>query len=292
MRCSHAVGELYPGLLRHLSTLPDRALVDWLERRLGIARLPVVPDTRGRGAQRPIRSGCPSSSPAGTALRGGRDAAGNERRYVDDRDADRPRDRGPRCPLVPSSTPGPAGESNERVDGPVDCRSSRSPAGPRSSTPRRHLTDVIAFEGGEPERAAPVRWGRQETCRPGFVWRYSTRDGLEEPLVTTAQTQGGRRPPADRLVRAARRTIRSGVPFIRVALPRAAVSATARSTFRSTTGDCRGRRARRREARRRASTTTASSTSRRSSSRSGRWRSAATASTSRARRRSRSRSGR
>ena len=279
----HAVGELYPGLLRHLSTLPDRALVDWLERRLGIARLPVVPDTVV-AVPKPDPKRLPVVVPAGTALRGGRDAAGNERRYVTtetltvlgtevlDVRSYRTRRRRPR-----------RSRTSEWID---QTRAVRAVPGRDRSVPHHAdiVTDVIAFEGGRLNVRLRVRRARPEILPAGLVWWYSTpgRAGggighrADAGKSVDLQLNGSCAPSDGRA---------AGVPFIRVALPEPPLPA-GRVRPLVHHGDGRGRRARRASSLTPGSTTTDSSTSRRSSSRSGRWRSAATASTSRATRRS------
>ncbi len=64
----------------HAGTLPERLHVEWLERILGIPRLPVVPDSVVVAATVEPKL-APAVVPAGTLLRGGKDAFGNERRY-------------------------------------------------------------------------------------------------------------------------------------------------------------------------------------------------------------------
>ena len=208
----HAVGELYPGLLRHLSTLPDRALVDWLERRLGIARLPVVPDTVV-AVPKPDPKRLPVVVAAGTALRGGRDAAGNERRYattetltvlgtevLDVRSYRR------EAGSVPEST----GEWTDQAR-PFE------PFAGGTLVPHYAdiYTDLIAFEGG----GLNVRLrfdGATGDLPAGLRWWHSTQDGLVE-AHTTAQT----REVADVQLTGSCAPLKDdplGVPFIRVAL--------------------------------------------------------------------------
>ncbi len=73
----------YPELERHAELLPGRLHVEWLERILDIDRLPVVPDSVvAHATVDPKRA--PVVVPAGTLLRGGKDAEGRERRYATD----------------------------------------------------------------------------------------------------------------------------------------------------------------------------------------------------------------
>jgi len=64
----------------HAGTVPERLHVEWLERILGIPRLPVVPDRVVVAATVEPKL-APAVVPRGTLLRGGKDAFGNERRY-------------------------------------------------------------------------------------------------------------------------------------------------------------------------------------------------------------------
>jgi hypothetical protein len=181
----HAVAELYPGLLRHLSTLPDRALVDWLERRLGIPRLPVVPD-RVVAVPTPDPKRLPVVVPAGTPLRGGRDAAGNERRYVT---TETLTVLGTEVRDVRSYriAPEPVGESiNDWLDRELPFEPFPAPAVVAHATDI--VTDVIAFEGG----GLNVRLRFEGTSRAvpaDLVWKYSTAEGLKDAVVT-AQSLG------------------------------------------------------------------------------------------------------
>ena len=170
----HAFAELYPGLLGHLNTLPDRALVDWLERRLGIARLPVVPD-RVVAVPTPDPKKLPVVVPAGTLLRGGRDTAGNERRYVTTESL-----------AVLGSTlvdvrsyriaPEPVGES---IAAWSDPKLPFEPFPSDAVAPHTLdlVTDIIRFE----RDSLTVRLtfeGAKGSLPKGLVWQYSTADGL------------------------------------------------------------------------------------------------------------------
>ena len=64
----------------HLDTLPARLHGEWLESILGIPRLPVMPDRVVASATIDPKL-APAVVPAGTTLRGGKDAYGTERRY-------------------------------------------------------------------------------------------------------------------------------------------------------------------------------------------------------------------
>jgi hypothetical protein len=64
----------------HAGTIPERLHVEWLERILGIPRLPVVPDRVVVAATVEPKL-APAVVPRGGLLRGGKDAFGNERRY-------------------------------------------------------------------------------------------------------------------------------------------------------------------------------------------------------------------
>ena len=209
----HAVGELYPGLLRHFATLPDRALVDWLERRLGIDRLPVVPDTVV-AVPTPDPKRLPVVVPAGTMLRGGRDVAGNERRYAT---TETVTVLGTEVRDVRSYriAPDPAGESkNEWIkrDLPFDPY----PANATVVHSTDIVTDVIAFEGGSLN--VRLRFvGALQEVPTALIWRYSTAGGLKDAVVTAQsenvvdlQLSGSCAPLA---------TEPGGSPFVQVSLP-------------------------------------------------------------------------
>lgn len=76
-----ALVDLQAGVSAHLSAVPDRLLLDWLQRVLAEPRLPVVPDRVVAAATVDPRR-VPVVVPAGSLLRGGKDAAGAERRYA------------------------------------------------------------------------------------------------------------------------------------------------------------------------------------------------------------------
>jgi hypothetical protein len=75
-----ALAQEYVRLDEHVATLPDRLHVAWLEDIVQVPRLPVVPDKVIAAATVEPKL-APAVVPAGTTLRGGKDAFGNERRY-------------------------------------------------------------------------------------------------------------------------------------------------------------------------------------------------------------------
>jgi len=208
-----AVAELYPGLLRHLSALPDRALVDWLERRLGISRLPIVPD-RVVAVPTPDPKQLPVVVPAGTALRGGRDVAGNERRYVT---TETLTVLGTTLDNVRSYrfAPEPAGESrNEwtKREAPFEP----FPLGIEVPHYADIASVVLAFEGGD--AIVGLRFaGRTRSLPAGLRWSYSTPAGLVEAIPLEQRSDGVRLRLSGSCTSIAGDP--EGLPFIRVALP-------------------------------------------------------------------------
>ncbi len=208
-----ALVRVYPRLLEHLNTLPDRALVDWLERRLGIPRLPVVPD-HAVVVPTPDPKKLPVVVRAGTALRGGKDAAGNERRYVTQETLSV---LGAELVDVRSyrTAPDPEGESCAAW---ADRDTPFEPFPPGAIVP--HLLDivtpVIAFDGG----SLSVRLRFQNASRAipkNLVWEHTTADGLRSATVT-AQTGEVVDLQLDGSC-AALTGDPDGLPFVRVSLP-------------------------------------------------------------------------
>ena len=76
-----AMAAEYAELDAHVALLSDRTQVAWLRDILGIPRLPVVPDRVVAHVTADPKL-APALVPRGTALRGGKDAFGNERRYL------------------------------------------------------------------------------------------------------------------------------------------------------------------------------------------------------------------
>lgn len=75
-----ALADEYVRVDEHRDSLPARLHVEWLQDILGVPRLPVVPDRVVASATVDPKL-APAVVPAGTMLRGGKDAYGNERRY-------------------------------------------------------------------------------------------------------------------------------------------------------------------------------------------------------------------
>ena len=206
-----AVAQLAPGLLAHLSTLPDRALVDWLERRLGIPRLPVLPD-RVVAVPTADPKALPVVMPVGTALRGGRDMAGNERRYVTTETLTilGTAFLGARSYRVSGSPP------DESMAEWLDPAKPFEPFPPDVAVPHTLdiVSDVLAFEGGE-------LWLRldfgSQAIPDDLRWSYSTATGLADAVVT-----GKNDAIVDLLLKGSCSPLPgdpAGLPFIQVALP-------------------------------------------------------------------------
>lgn len=170
-----AVAEEYTELDRHGDTLPERAHVDWLERILAIPRLPVLPDRVVAHATVDPKL-APAVLPRGTVLRGGKDAAGAERRYTTD---DVLTAHGTTLTAVRSTVPGgqeptAPGLIAEAVPFPLDPA-----AGTDAPHALRVYSPLLAFEGGTME----VRIGFTDATAASVAglevasWRYPLPDG-------------------------------------------------------------------------------------------------------------------
>ncbi len=135
----------------HRDLLPDRLHVDWLESILGIRRLPVVPD-RVVAQVTVDPKVAPAVVPLGTRLRGGKDAAGNERRY---RTLDALTAHGAGSPVserwCPAARPRHAGRRPDRARLPDGAAEHRREGG--HGSPAEHLLRVhapaLAFADGD-----------------------------------------------------------------------------------------------------------------------------------------------
>ena len=136
----------------HAATLPSRLHVAWLEEVLGVPRLPVVPDrVVARVTVDPKTA--PAVVPVGTVLRGGKDAAGDERRYrtLDALTAHGATVAGVRV-LVPggpaSGTPGVALSAPDFPIAPPTTPEEALVAPPAGHRVRIH-SGALAFSGGD-----------------------------------------------------------------------------------------------------------------------------------------------
>ncbi|MGC4174830.1 baseplate J/gp47 family protein [Demequina sp.] len=189
-----ALAEEYVTLDEHAATLPRRLHLEWLRDVLGIERLPVVPDRVVASATVEPKL-APAVVPAGTVLRGGKDAFGNERRYrtVDALTAHGAALEGVRV-MVPGGPPsGAHGAVFSAPDFPIappttdDERDAAPPAPHRL----RITSPALGFVGGTMKvtlgfNAMPVPGGaaRIATLRAAAEWRHPLPDGtLSVPVA-------------------------------------------------------------------------------------------------------------
>lgn len=183
------VAEEYPELDRHGDTLPERAHLDWLERVLAIPRLPVLPDH--------VVAHCtvdPKLAPAvlakGTMLRGGKDAAGAERRYATD---DVLTAHGATLTAVRSLVPGGhestrPGKVAEAAPFPLDPET-----GPDAAHTLRLHSPLLAFDGGQMTVRITFTGATAAAVAglAGADWRHPLPDGtLSGPLTCAVSGDG------------------------------------------------------------------------------------------------------
>lgn len=178
-----ALAAEYAALDEHLETLPERLRRSWLEEVLGIERLPAVPDRVVAHATVDPKA-APAVVPRGTRLRGGKDAYGNERRYVT---LDALTAHGAALTGVRSFVPDPTG-------GPVRAHGVAAAAPPFPLSPPdgddgthrlRIHSPALAFTGGDLTAQLAFTGASGVGGLAGLVWRWSRADG------TTSTTTGG-----------------------------------------------------------------------------------------------------
>lgn len=166
---------------RHAAGLSSRLHVAWLDEILGIPRLPVVPDRVVAQVVIDPRT-APAVVPAGTLLRGGKDAAGDERRYrtLDALTAHGTTVTGVRL-LVPGGpaggTPGVALAAPEFPITPptTDPEAAVAPAAPHVL---RIQSGALAFGSGDMTVAITfVGAADVSALRSGASWRWPLPDG-------------------------------------------------------------------------------------------------------------------
>jgi len=165
----------------HAATLPSRLHVAWLEEVLGVPRLPVVPDrVVARVTVDPKTA--PAVVPVGTVLRGGKDAAGDERRYrtLDALTAHGATVAGVRV-LVPggpaSGTPGVALAAPDFPIAPPTTAEEALVAPPAGHRLRIH-SGALAFSAGDLSVAITfVGAGDVSALRAGSSWHWPLLDG-------------------------------------------------------------------------------------------------------------------
>jgi hypothetical protein len=179
-----ALAQEYVAAAGHLDTLDDRTHVAWLEQILGIPRLPVVPDQVVAQVTVDPRL-APAVVPRGTTLRGGKDAFGNERRYVT---LDVLTAHGPALAGIRSLTPGGTQPGRPGIAASAPTFPLTPLAGPDAPHRLRVYSPALAFDGGtltaELEFASPSG----VAGLAGAIWRYSLADGSVSPPVTGAVT--------------------------------------------------------------------------------------------------------
>lgn len=153
----------------HLARVPDALHVEWLERILGLERLPVVPDTVVAHA-----TVDPALAPAvlatGTLLRGGKDAYGVERRYAT---ADALTAHGAQLVAARSQTPGGSGG--------VVGEAGSFPLDPSDGAPADHRvrihSEVMRFDGGHLSLRLRFEGAPAPLQLGDLRWRYPRPDG-------------------------------------------------------------------------------------------------------------------
>lgn len=176
--------ELREGLARHLSGLPEQALLHWLETILKIPRLPAVPDRTVVSATADP-SLVPIVVPIGTALRGGKDVFGNERRY---RTTDTLTVHGAELIGLRSYEISGTRDATSRSEDP-DTTLTPHPGSEPAPHTCRFYTEIVRFSGGS-LRARLGFDGGDPRRLEGAVWRHSSSTGPREAIVTSATATG------------------------------------------------------------------------------------------------------
>ncbi len=215
-----ALAAEYPQLDAHGDTLAGRLHVDWLERILGVPRLPAVPDTVvAHATVDPALA--PAVLPPGTVLRGGKDAFGAERRYAT---ADALTAHGATVVAVRSLVPGghETGLPGLVAEGPP------FPLAPGAGEPAPHVlrlySPALAFrEGGLGLRLTFAGAGSLAGLAPG-QWRYPRPDGTFGE--TTTGTISGATVRVQLLTACGLPEGTPGDPWLEVAIPHGAALPT------------------------------------------------------------------
>ncbi|CAN7558530.1 baseplate J/gp47 family protein [Terrabacter sp. LjRoot27] len=175
-----AVAAEYAALDAHLAILPERTRRTWLEDVLGIGRLPALPDRVVAHATVDPKA-APAVLPPGTPLRGGKDAFGNERRYVT---LDALTAHGAALTGVRSFAPGDPGRAHGVAAAAPDFPL-RPSAGPEATHSLRIHSPALAFDGGDLTAQVAFTGAAGTDGLSVLVWRWSRADG------TTSGTTGG-----------------------------------------------------------------------------------------------------
>jgi hypothetical protein len=172
-----ALAAEYAELDAHVALLSDRTQVAWLRDILGIPRLPVVPDRVVAHVTADPKL-APAIVPRGTALRGGKDAFGNERRYLtlDALTAHGAALAGVRA-LTPGGTaPGLPGIATEAPEFPLTPRT-----GSDAVHTMRVYSPALAFDGGDLTAQLTFGGAVGVAGLAGATWHYSHADGTPSP---------------------------------------------------------------------------------------------------------------
>jgi Baseplate J-like protein len=175
-----ALATEYAELDAHVALLPDRTRLAWLRDIMGIPRLPVVPDRVVAHVTADPKL-APAIVPRGTTLRGGKDAFGNERRYLT---LDALTAHGAALVAVRVLTPGGnatglPGIATEAPEFPLTPM-----AGPNAVHTMRVYSPALAFDGGDLTAQLAFGGAAGVAALAGASWRYSRADGTPSPTTT------------------------------------------------------------------------------------------------------------
>jgi hypothetical protein len=175
-----AMAAEYAELDTHVALLSDRTQVAWLRDILGIPRLPVVPDRVVAHVTADPKL-APAIVPRGTTLRGGKDAFGNERRYLtlDALTAHGAALAGVRALTAGGTAPGLPGTATAAPEFPLTPM-----AGPDAVHTMRVYSPALAFDGGDLTVQLAFGGATGVTGLAGAIWRYSRADGSPSPNLT------------------------------------------------------------------------------------------------------------
>jgi hypothetical protein len=210
---------LHEGLAVHVSLVPRRLLGQWLSERLGIARLPAVPDRVVVRAVADVAR-TPAVIPRAAAVRA-KDAKGRDRRYAT---TETLTVHGVEVLDVRAYQASSAGDGSSRW---ADRSRPFAPfSGPDSATHAFYVfSDVLAFSGGELEVQLSFQGGDDARKLDGVVWEYSTEGGLAAATRIGSGTGHVRLHLTGSCV--PRSTHGRQLPFLRATLPRAQPGAPA-----------------------------------------------------------------
>lgn len=161
----------------HVATLPGRMHLHWLESILGIPRLPVVPDHVVAHATVDPRL-APVVVAPGTVLRGGKDAAGRERRYAT---ADALTAHGATLVGVRSLVPGGSAAGDPGVAASAPAFPLVPTVGPDAPHALRISSPVLAFAGGTMTVRLTFDGSGSAAPLAGAMWHHVLPSGAVSP---------------------------------------------------------------------------------------------------------------